>query len=105
MIDRVGDQHHEQTTVRRHQFAAEVHRQRASQRTAHDTGGNDSKRVFGSERNGTFGNEAQPQHERGLAGLSLALSELATSQKGRDAHTDWRHHTGGHRCGHRCVAL
>ena len=88
----------------RGEFAAEVHRQRTGQRATGDAGRNDAQRVFGGEGNRAFGDKAQPQDHRRLAGLALGLGELAPGQQRGDAHANWRHHAGGHGRGHRRAA-
>ncbi len=104
MVHGVGDHQHKQATVRRGEFATEVHRQRAGQGATGDAGRNHAQRVFGRKRDRPFGDKAQAQNHRGLACLALGLGELAPRQERGDAHANRRHHTGGHGRRHRRAA-
>ncbi|MNM99164.1 hypothetical protein D3C81_1117150 [compost metagenome] len=104
MVDRIGDQQHEQAAMRRHQLAAEVHRQCPGQCPAGHAGRDHPQRVLGGKRDSPFGDEAQPQRQGRLARFTLALGKLASGQEAGDTQANRRHHAGGHGRRHRRIA-
>ena len=89
VIDRIGDQQHEQPAVRRHQLAAEIHRQGTGQGAASDARrdhpqvGRPQRRI-GRDRRQQVLRQVPVQHDRPGPGI-VRRPETTVAQRGQDA--------------------
>ncbi len=88
-----------------HQFCANRHGDCTRYRTTRDTARQHTHWVTRRERNRTFGDEAQTQHQRGFTTFLLRFIELTTGNNCRQAERQRRHHACRHDRRHWRVGL